>query len=150
MSYTKILRLLDRSFTLFSDGTAVTALRHGTARQERSCPVLEEAALQLCQYASGTRRQFTVPLAPSGTDFQQAVWAALQTIPYGETRSYGEIAAQIGKPTAARAVGMACNQNPILLLIPCHRVIGKSGSLTGYAAGLDLKEELLNLEKRTL
>ena len=84
-----------------------------------------------------------------GTPFQQKVWAALREIPYGETRSYGQIAAQVGNPKASRAVGMANNRNPIAIIVPCHRVIGANGSLTGYAGGLNVKQELLALERRT-
>ena len=150
MTYAKTVTLFDRSFVIRSDGTAITALQQGTTESEASCPVLEAAAQQLREYEAGTRTGFTLPLAPSGTAFQQQVWAALLEIPCGETRAYGEIAAAIGKPEAAQAVGMACNKNPILLLIPCHRIIGKGGKLTGYAAGLELKEQLLNLEKRSI
>ena len=101
---------------------------------------------ELTEYFAGKRQKFTIPLAPEGTAFQEQVWQALLTIPYGETRSYGQIAAQIGKPGAARAVGMGNHKNPISILIPCHRVIGADGSLTGYGGGLDIKEYLLRLE----
>ena len=110
-------------------------------------PLLIEAALQLVDYFTGKRKGFDLPLAPKGTDFQKAVWEALQQIPYGETRSYGEVAKSINNFKAARAVGMANNKNPIALFIPCHRVIGANGKLVGYAGGLDVKEHLLNLEK---
>ena len=92
---------------------------------------------------------FDLPLRMQGTPFQQKVWAALREIPYGETRSYGQIAAQVGNPKAGRAVGMANNRNPIAIIVPCHRVIGANGSLTGYAGGLNVKQELLALERRT-
>lgn len=147
--YLKNITLPFGSFHIVSDGTAITALYTGARPETESCPVLEEAARQLTEYADGTRQAFDLPAAPEGTAFQQAVWAALQTIPYGETRTYGDIALQIGNPKATRAVGMACNRNPILMIIPCHRVIGKNGSLTGFGAGLDLKEILLNLEHRS-
>ena len=104
--------------------------------------------MQLEEYLAGERTEFDVPLCPRGTPFQQKVWQTLQTIPYGQTRSYGEIAEQIGRPKACRAVGMANHANPILVLIPCHRVVGKNGSLTGYTAGLELKQRLLELEKQ--
>ena len=94
-----------------------------------------------------TRRMFDVPLSPQGTEFEQTVWKALQTIPHGETRSYGDIARQIGQPSACRAVGHANNQNPISIIIPCHRVIGANGKLTGYAGGLTIKQYLLELEQ---
>jgi len=111
--------------------------------------VLREAQRQLEEYFSGRRKEFTLPVKFEGTDFQVKVWQALQTIPYGETRSYGEIAKQIGNPRAARAVGNANNKNHILLLVPCHRVIGADGSLVGFGAGLDVKKYLLNLEEKT-
>ena len=93
-----------------------------------------------------SRREFTIPLEPAGTPFQKQVWEALRTIPYGETRTYGQIAVQIGRPKASRAVGMGNHKNPIAILIPCHRVIGADGSLTGYGGGLDIKEFLLKRE----
>ena len=103
---------------------------------------------QLEEYFSGARRSFDLPLNPRGTDFQRAVWKALVEIPYAQTRSYGQIAAAVGKPKAARAVGMANNKNPIIIIIPCHRVIGADGSLTGYGCGLPVKRALLELEKQ--
>lgn len=109
--------------------------------------LLLQAAAELAEYFAGTRREFTLPLAPAGTPFQQAVWEALRMIPYGETRTYGQIAAQIGRPTACRAVGMANNRNPIAIVVPCHRVVGSTGALVGYAGGLGVKTHLLNLEK---
>ena len=111
-------------------------------------PLIKKAAAQLEEYFAGKRAEFDLPLAPAGTEFQRSVWRALQTIPFGETRSYGEIAAQIGNPKACRAVGMANNRNPIAIIIPCHRVIGHNGSLVGYGGGLDIKQYLLELEKR--
>lgn len=102
---------------------------------------------QLTEYEMGSRKIFDLPLHLIGTDFQKQVWNALLEIPYGETRSYQEIAIRIGKPKALRAVGGACNRNPIGIIVPCHRVIGKNGSLTGYAGGLSYKELLLNHEK---
>lgn len=106
-----------------------------------------DAVKQLGTYFAGELSSFDVDLALTGTEFQRRVWAALQTIPYGETRSYGEIAAQIGAPGASRAVGLANGRNPIGIIVPCHRVIGASGSLTGYGGGLDRKRVLLELEK---
>lgn len=103
---------------------------------------------ELSEYFAGTRTVFTVPLHEQGTPFQKRVWAALRAIPYGETRSYGQIAAQIGNPKAARAVGMANNRNPIMIITPCHRVIGADGSLVGFGGGLPMKKYLLELEKR--
>ncbi|MDR2741256.1 MAG: methylated-DNA--[protein]-cysteine S-methyltransferase [Treponema sp.] len=111
-------------------------------------PLIEKAAAQLAEYFDGRRRSFDLPLAPGGTDFQVAVWDALLTIPAGETRSYQEIARRIGRPKAVRAVGMANHRNPVVIIVPCHRVIGKDGGLTGYGGGLPLKQYLLDLERR--
>ena len=97
-------------------------------------------------YFAGRLQRFTLPLAANGTAFQQTVWQALCDIPYGETRSYGEIARVIGKPSASRAVGAANGRNPLSIIVPCHRVIGQNGSLTGYAGGLPIKQQLLALE----
>lgn len=107
-----------------------------------------QAVQELAEYFAGKRTEFTVPLHENGTPFQKRVWAALRTIPYGETRSYGQIAEQIGNPGGARAVGMANNRNPIMIITPCHRVIGADGSLVGFGGGLSVKEYLLELEKR--
>lgn len=106
----------------------------------------EPAVCQLQEYFHGRRTMFDVPLALEGTSFQMSVWNQLLEIPYGETRSYGQIAAAIGKPGAARAVGMANHDNPISIIVPCHRVVGHDGSLTGYGGGLDVKAQLLALE----
>lgn len=102
---------------------------------------------QLDAYFAGDRTHFDVHVELSGTAFQRRVWAALQTIPYGETRSYGEIARQIGAPSASRAVGLANGRNPVSIIVPCHRVIGSNGSLTGYGGGIDRKRALLDLER---
>jgi len=109
--------------------------------------LLSEASRQLQEYFAGRRQIFALPLAPQGTDFQQRVWAALQRIPYGKTCSYKDIAIAVGNPPACRAVGQANHHNPIPIIIPCHRVIGTSGQLTGYGGGLPIKERLLDLEK---
>lgn len=106
-----------------------------------------EAQAQLNAYFAGQRQQFELPLAPSGTDFQRQAWMALQQIPYGETRSYAQQACQIERPKAVRAVGAANGANPIAIIVPCHRVIGKNGTLTGYAGGLDRKRWLLAFER---
>jgi len=113
---------------------------------EAETPLLGKAYKQLNEYFGGKRKIFDLPLLPKGTDFQRSVWNALLTIPYGETRSYVDIAVQIGNPKAYRAVGMANNRNPIVIIIPCHRVIGKDKSLTGYGGGLEAKKFLLDLE----
>ena len=110
--------------------------------------VIHETVEQLSEYFEGKRTQFELPLDVEGTDFQKSVWNELQRIPYGETRSYGEIAKAIGRPGAARAVGMANHENPLAVVIPCHRVVGSNGSLTGYAGGLHLKAQLLSIESR--
>jgi methylated-DNA-[protein]-cysteine S-methyltransferase len=116
-------------------------------RVGRGHPVLTAATQQLSEYFSGTRRSFDLPLDPQGTPFQREVWTALATIPFGETRSYGEIAAQIGRPSASRAVGAANGRNPLSIIVPCHRVIGKAGGLTGFAGGMETKAWLLSFER---
>jgi len=110
-------------------------------------PLLKKASVQISEYLQGRRQEFSVPLAPQGSDFAMMVWKEMLKIPYGKVRTYGEMAKAIGRPGAARAVGQACNRNPISILIPCHRVVGAGGKLTGYAGGLDLKDKLLRLEK---
>ncbi|PAT34147.1 methylated-DNA--[protein]-cysteine S-methyltransferase [Vandammella animalimorsus] len=116
------------------------------SRQESPHPLLSEAARQLGEYFAGQRRVFDLPLAPQGTDFQQRVWQALRTIPYGQTRSYAQLAAAIGQPKAMRAVGAANGRNPLSIVVPCHRVIGADGTLVGFGGGLPVKTFLLRLE----
>lgn len=116
-------------------------------RDDHALPAVRE---QLAAYFAGERTAFDVPLDGRGTAFQRRVWAALREIPYGETRTYGELAAAIGAPTASRAVGLANGRNPISIVVPCHRVVGAGGSLTGYAGGVERKRALLDLETRTL
>ena len=111
-------------------------------------PVLAAARTQLGEYFEGKRATFELPLAPRGTSFQQAVWHALLAVPFGATSTYGAVAEAIGRPTAVRAVGVAIGANPIGIVVPCHRIIGRDGSLTGYAGGLDRKARLLALEHR--
>jgi methylated-DNA-[protein]-cysteine S-methyltransferase len=111
---------------------------------------LKDTVSQLRAYFAGEREEFDLPLAPDGTAFQQDVWRRLCEIPYGETISYGELARRIGNPQASRAVGLANGSNPIPIVIPCHRVIGSNGKLTGYGGGLPIKEKLLGLEKKQL
>lgn len=120
----------------------------GQMSDARVHPMLDQAEAQLAEYFDGRRTQFTVPLDFAGTNFQRQVWTALLTIPFGETRSYAAIAAQIGRPTASRAVGAANGRNPISILAPCHRVIGASGKLTGFAGGIAVKQWLLAHESR--
>ena len=122
-------------------------VRLGAMTERPDHPVLVETKRQLDDYFAGKRTQFDLPLDFHGTDFQKSVWAALLTIPAGETRSYAEIAAQIGRPSACRAVGAANGKNPISIVAPCHRVIGSDGSLTGFAGGLEGKKFLLDLER---
>ena len=112
----------------------------------RNNDALGVAMAQLEEYFAGTRREFDLELSPHGTEFQMQVWSALRTIGYGETRSYGQLAAQVGRPKASRAVGLANGRNPISIIVPCHRVIGADGSLTGYGGGLENKKILLDLE----
>ena len=141
--------------TLVAENEQLTALYMDSQRHRPASPTFGEpgdpadepfasAARQLAAYFAGDLKAFDLPLAPAGTPFQLRVWAALQTIPYGRTWSYGELARQVG--SASRAVGLANGKNPIALIIPCHRVIGSDGSLTGYGGGLDRKRYLLELE----
>lgn len=124
--------------------------RHPMARLEKwmegEDAVLDMTRAQLEEYFAGTRKQFDLPLAPQGTLFQQEVWHTLATIPYGQTISYAQLAQRIGKPTAMRAVGAANGRNPLPIVLPCHRVIGADGSLTGFGGGLPTKQFLLELE----
>lgn len=117
------------------------------ARSEGRTALTDLVFQQIMEYWNGQRRTFDFPCILDGTEFQQKVWRALRAIPYGETRTYGEIAAEIGHPKACRAVGMANHKNPILIAVPCHRVIGANGKLVGYGSGLDMKEALLQREK---
>lgn len=117
---------------------------------ERSTPLLQRAGAQIDEYFAGTRRDFDLPLAPRGTEFQREVWAVLRTIPFGATWSYAQVARRLGRPRAVRAVGAANGGNPIAIVIPCHRVVGSDGSLTGYGGGLPRKRWLLAHEKTGL
>ena len=112
--------------------------------------VLEQAEQELLEYFEGERKEFTVPIRFEGTEFQRKVWNALREIPYGETRSYAEVAQMVGSPRACRAVGGANNRNPIMILTPCHRVVGADGSLVGFGGGLEAKKYLLDLEKKVV
>lgn len=146
----------DFSVAVDSDGCVVATAFGGLAKLRgrfdageiaRDPVRLAAVGREVTDYFAGKREQFTVKLVPSGTSFQQAVWAALRRIPFGETRSYGQLAAELGKAGAARAVGRANATNPIALFIPCHRVIGHDGSLTGFAFGEEIKRQLLALER---
>jgi methylated-DNA-[protein]-cysteine S-methyltransferase len=119
---------------------------HGVARGQRDDEAFAGVVAQLGEYFGGARATFDVRLAPAGTSFQRDVWSAIAEIPYGKTVSYGSIATRLGKPSASRAVGMATGRNPIVIIIPCHRVIGSDGSLTGFGGGLARKSLLLDLE----
>jgi len=138
---------------LWADEKGITKVRFSFDGRERlnmleaKTPLLKEAVRQLADYFAGVRQAFTLPLNPQGTDFQLRTWYALLKIPYGETRTYKQIAEVIGCPKGCRAVGLANNRNPIPIIIPCHRVIGANGDLTGYAGGLHIKEQLLAIEK---
>ena len=153
---TRFLYYVPSEFGRFSLVATDSALTHfffdGEAPRfdtsERETPLLREAGLQLSQYLHGERRQFTVPLDPVGSEFFRRAWQALVAIPYGETRSYQQIAAAIGNAKACRAVGLANNRTPLPIFIPCHRVIGAKQKLTGYRGGLALKQTLLELEQR--
>ena len=130
-------------------GIFLTGQRHAQVPPIPDGPAgaaLAEAAAQLLAYFEGTRHVFDLPLAPLGTDFQRAVWRAIADIPYGSTATYGQLAERVGRPTAVRAVGMAAGRNPLPIVVPCHRVVGADGSLTGYAGGLDRKRWLLEHE----
>lgn len=133
--------------TLVERDGALAELRFGADDGTEASPLLLRARKELEEYFAGRRREFDLPLAPHGTLFQQRVWQALRAIPYGSTCTYGELAAAVGNPRASRAVGMANHRNPLPILIPCHRVIGASGALTGYGGGLEWKRRLLAIEE---
>lgn len=132
------------------EDNAVTLLMRTSepARGEGRTALTDAVFQQVTEYLNGLRREFDFPYTLHGTEFQRKVWRALCAIPYGETRTYGEIAAAVGNPKACRAVGMANHCNPILIAVPCHRVIGANGKLVGYGSGLDMKRSLLQLEKK--
>lgn len=133
--------------TLEANHAGLTKIDFGKLRDCRGeSAILRQAIQELDEYFTGERREFSVPVNLRGTPFQMRVWEALRKIPYGAIPSYSDIADEIGRPSAVRAVGMANNKNPIPIIIPCHRVIGRDGSLTGYAGGLDVKRKLLDLE----
>lgn len=136
--------------TVASNGMAVTHVLFGARELPgRAVPseLTNRAVNEIQEYLAGKRTAFDIPLAPEGTPFQCRVWRALENIPYGQTRSYADVAALVGNPKATRAVGAANNRNPIAILVPCHRVVGANGKLTGYAGGLALKQRLLDLER---
>jgi methylated-DNA-[protein]-cysteine S-methyltransferase len=139
---------------LTATGDALTGLRFGPGpedgERDGDHPVLAKVAAELAEYFAGRLRVFTVPLAPAGTAFQRSVWEQLTLIPYGTTVSYGELARRLGSPAASRAVGLANGRNPIAIVVPCHRVIGADGSLTGFGGGMVAKRTLLDLESNAL
>lgn len=145
-----------KGLLLLSDGSALTAIhflesgRHpGIDKswiQHHDATPFEDARRQLRAYFAGTLREFDLPIALEGTPFQKRVWTELQEIPFGETISYGELASRIGNPSASRAVGLANGKNPVSIVVPCHRVIGSNGTLTGYGGGLPVKQALLRFE----
>jgi methylated-DNA-[protein]-cysteine S-methyltransferase len=135
------------------NGKAITSVRWDLTHKDAVhndplTPLLQEAVKEFQEYFNGTRKIFDLPIDPKGTTFQCRVWEAVSAIPYGNTRSYGTIAEQAGNPKGSRAVGMANNKNPIVIIVPCHRVVGHDGKLVGYAAGITIKQQLLELEKR--
>ena len=160
MSYSKVDSPVG-PLTLVADGDELIGIYFANAALAENAPLatpppgwvrderrLRPTAVQLAEYFAGQRTRFDLPLAPRGTPFQRIVWAALLAIPYGETTSYGELARAIGKPTASRAVGAANGRNPLSIVIPCHRVIGADGSMTGYGGEISRKRVLLDLEAR--
>jgi len=136
--------------TIESDGRAITSIKRKSPTEPNGRKIANKltdmAATQLDEYFKGKRKQFDLPLNLHGTSFQLSVWKALSDIPYSETRSYKDIATAIGNPKACRAVGLANNKNPVWIVVPCHRVIGSNGTLTGYGGGLEMKQRLLDLE----
>jgi len=142
--------------TIVEDGGALVGLYMENQRYfptsglgERVDDALPAATAQLAEYFAGQRQTFDLPLAPVGTEFQKTVWALLRDIPYGRTTTYGDLARQLGKPQASRAVGAATGRNHISIVIPCHRLVGSTGKLTGYAGGVERKDYLLTLERGT-
>lgn len=138
-------------FTIVATNSHITNILFGIHKigdaQFAHNRMIDDTELQLRQYLDGRLRRFSVPAEPEGTEFQQSVWDAISRIPYGQTLTYADIARAIGHPRAVRAVGMACNRNPIPLVVPCHRVVGAGGKLTGFGGGVDLKQRLLEIEK---
>ena len=140
--------------TILSDDHYIRKIKFGKQELPKDAvwaenhPLLQQVEQQLLEYFAGERRSFTLPLQADSTDFQKSVWNALQQIPYGTVRTYGELAKQLERPKAARAIGRACHNNPIAIVIPCHRVVGANGNLTGFAGGLSIKQILLELEQR--
>ena len=131
------------------EGQRYEPTRDASWARRRDLPILVRAGAELTEYFAGARTAFEIPLAPDGTSFQREVWAAIAAIPYGETAAYRDLAARIARPTSIRATGAATGRNPLSIIVPCHRVLGADGALTGYAGGLDRKRTLLALERTT-
>jgi methylated-DNA-[protein]-cysteine S-methyltransferase len=136
---------------LYADDDAITWIdingeRAKPAGKSKPNAILKRAEKQMKEYFAGKRTQFDLPLAPSGTDFQMRVWKAMQKIPFGQVLTYGQLARVVNRPAASRAVGAACGRNPLPIVVPCHRVVGSTGSLTGFGGGLEMKQWLLEHE----
>ena len=140
------------SITIQASDSAITSIiiNHIDPTNTKETPIIKEAIKQIDEYLKHTRKDFTIKLEPIGTPHQHKVWEALKKIPYSQTKTYKDVAIETGNINASRAIGNACNKNPIMIMIPCHRVIGTNGKLTGYAGGLDIKEILLELEQTNL
>lgn len=154
MKYKQYYNYKNYTFSILTDDTCLLKLKLKKVSDEDAViginPVMQKVISQLDEYFAGKRKSFDLPVKIEGTDFQKRVWLNLSKIPYGETVSYKQLAEMSGNPKASRAVGMANNKNPVAIVVPCHRVIGSNGNLTGYAGGLTLKKELLELEKNNL
>ncbi|MGN1297615.1 MAG: methylated-DNA--[protein]-cysteine S-methyltransferase [Clostridia bacterium] len=152
MKYVKMMDAKVGIISLIEEDNKIIEIRINKKVEDdiikKDTPVLKETEKQLGEYFEGKRKTFDVPLNPKGTNFMKKVWTALQNIPYGEVRTYQQIAEEVESPKAARAVGMANHRNPIPIIIPCHRVIGSNGKLVGYALGMDMKKFLLDWEKK--
>ena len=154
MKYVKIINTIIGKIFIIEENNEIVEIKIGDNEGEnlerKNTALLEKTARQLKEYFSGQRKKFDVPLNPKGTEFMKKVWTALQKIPYGEVKSYKQIAEMIGSSKAYRAVGMANHNNPIPIIIPCHRVIGHNGEMVGYALGIHIKETLLEMEKQNV
>ena len=154
MKFVKIINTKIGKISIVEEAEKIIEIRINEELEKdfilKDTKLLNDVAKQLEEYFCGARKNFDVPLNPKGTHFMKKVWTSLLKIPYGEVRTYKQIAEKIGNPKAARAVGMANNKNPIPIIIPCHRVIGSNGNLIGYALGLDMKKFLLELEKKNV
>lgn len=137
------------TITIESNDHAITQIKvnKDTYSNTKETKLIKQAISEINEYLMNNRFEFTVPIEPTGTPFQKEVWKQLRNIPYSETKTYKDVALLVGNPNASRAIGNACNRNPIHIMIPCHRVIGSNGKLTGYKGGLDVKDKLLNIEK---